>query len=209
MNGTAYVPNFFDPQYVIPPGNYLWELEGLPDDYAPLKLPFSVSAGDWLSFESFPAKVTALKSFSFSVAAENIFARSSHSDLTHDANSSTLLVAVSTETEYDWWGYFVLPGDVAVREVCAIEGANSVELDQDSGYTTSCAPEPMPLGKNPGCGYKIVVVRIAPTTERLELTYCPLLPGDISEDCYIDFFDFAEIADRWLECSDPCNPGCS
>jgi hypothetical protein len=37
------------------------------------------------------------------------------------------------------------------------------------------------------------------------LTY---LPGDINGDCYVDFADFAEMAESWLKCNDVSNPQC-
>jgi hypothetical protein len=34
------------------------------------------------------------------------------------------------------------------------------------------------------------------------------LPGDLNEDCYIDFADFAEFANGWLDCTDVTNSRC-
>jgi len=33
-------------------------------------------------------------------------------------------------------------------------------------------------------------------------------PGDINKDCYVDLRDMAEVADSWLECTDPNNTDC-
>ena len=33
------------------------------------------------------------------------------------------------------------------------------------------------------------------------------LPGDVNEDCTEDFKDIAEVADKWLECTDPKQDG--
>ena len=32
--------------------------------------------------------------------------------------------------------------------------------------------------------------------------------GDLNEDCYVDFLDFATFAADWLECTDPNDPNC-
>jgi hypothetical protein len=38
---------------------------------------------------------------------------------------------------------------------------------------------------------------------------CPsYMPGDINEDCYVNFADFAEMAANWLKCNDVSNPQC-
>ncbi|MFH1372074.1 MAG: hypothetical protein ABII09_12430 [Planctomycetota bacterium] len=38
---------------------------------------------------------------------------------------------------------------------------------------------------------------------------CPsYMPGDVNEDCYVNFADFAEMAANWLECNDVSNPNC-
>ena len=35
----------------------------------------------------------------------------------------------------------------------------------------------------------------------------PFLPGDINHDCFVDFFDFALMANNWLDCTSP-DPNC-
>ncbi len=35
------------------------------------------------------------------------------------------------------------------------------------------------------------------------------LPGDLNEDCNVDFADFAKFADKWLECTDSSQDGCN
>ena len=38
---------------------------------------------------------------------------------------------------------------------------------------------------------------------------CPsYMPGDINGDCYVNFADFAEMAENWLGCNDESNPQC-
>jgi hypothetical protein len=38
---------------------------------------------------------------------------------------------------------------------------------------------------------------------------CPsYMLGDINEDCYVNFADFAEMAENWLECNDESDPQC-
>jgi hypothetical protein len=38
---------------------------------------------------------------------------------------------------------------------------------------------------------------------------CPsYMPGDINEDCYVNFADFAEMAENWLKCNDVSNSQC-
>jgi hypothetical protein len=34
------------------------------------------------------------------------------------------------------------------------------------------------------------------------------LSGDLNDDCYVDFWDFAVVADHWLECGNPFDPDC-
>jgi hypothetical protein len=34
------------------------------------------------------------------------------------------------------------------------------------------------------------------------------LPGDVNKDCYVDFADFAQMAENWLKCSDVTNSRC-
>jgi hypothetical protein len=35
----------------------------------------------------------------------------------------------------------------------------------------------------------------------------PFLPGDVNHDCFVDFFDFASMAQNWLDCTSP-DPNC-
>ncbi|MCE5340569.1 MAG: hypothetical protein LLF92_05510 [Planctomycetaceae bacterium] len=43
------------------------------------------------------------------------------------------------------------------------------------------------------------------TADNCGLSY---LPGDINKDCYVNFVDFAEMAENWLKCNDMSNSNC-
>jgi hypothetical protein len=43
------------------------------------------------------------------------------------------------------------------------------------------------------------------TADNCGLSY---MPGDINEDCYVNFADFAEMAENWLKCNDVSNSNC-
>jgi hypothetical protein len=43
------------------------------------------------------------------------------------------------------------------------------------------------------------------TADNCGLSY---MPGDINEDCYVNFADFAEMAENWLKCNDMSNSQC-
>ena len=34
------------------------------------------------------------------------------------------------------------------------------------------------------------------------------LPGDLNNDCYVDFLDLAVLAGDWLNCGNPFDPSC-
>jgi len=43
------------------------------------------------------------------------------------------------------------------------------------------------------------------TADNCGLSY---MDGDVNEDCYVNFADFAEMAENWLKCNDESNPQC-
>jgi hypothetical protein len=43
------------------------------------------------------------------------------------------------------------------------------------------------------------------TADNCRLSY---MDGDVNEDCYVNFADFAEMAENWLKCNDVSNPQC-
>jgi hypothetical protein len=43
------------------------------------------------------------------------------------------------------------------------------------------------------------------TADNCDLSY---LPGDVNKDCYVNFVDFAEMAENWLKCNDGSNSNC-
>jgi len=187
--GETVSPQYYYPQYAAPGGNYILELpESIPGEFAQYTMPLQVSNGYGQAPSIYMVGKDALAPYTFGICAEEPFVEASFSNLQHDQTGHKVSVDVSTETPSCWWGVFVVPDNLAVKKVSAIEDANSTELQKDFDYTT-----------NRVCDFNLVVVRIAPSTDRLELTYCTLIPGDINEDCCVNFLDFAVLAEHWLE----------
>lgn len=175
------VPEFYN----IPLGSYLLTiypyniLDGGHPTLLPVTLSVNIVAGlraPNLYLYSFTAD--DLEPCTFSIAAESPVAESSYSNLTHDEETNTLSVDVSTETAYDWWGYFVLPEAYQVKSILAY----------DYDYFESSAPIP-PLSEltdytvNRVEGYNIVVVRIEPAVRQVSLQY----EEEEVNTCYVDF----------------------
>jgi hypothetical protein len=161
LNGTVLEKEFVDPQYAVPPGNYLMDGEEILPGFT-LRTPLQIKAGKGTNIDNiYITKITDLSDFTFAIIAESAFSHSSYSNLVHDERNKMLSVNVSTETDYDWWGYFVLPETYQVESIlaCDCEGVCD-ELSELVDYTV-----------NPIDGYNIVVVRIGPETERLMLEY--------------------------------------
>ena len=160
LDRTRYDQEFITPQYAVPAGNYILSTI-LPEEYASLEMPLQVTAGKGLRFNLYPPKTLNLEPYTFSRYAEYFSARSSYTNLTHDEETNTLSVDVSTETAYDWWGSFVLPDSHQVKSILACDNEGTCnELSELTGYTVNRVE-----------GYNIVVVRIDPTIDQLSLTY--------------------------------------
>ncbi|OHB56766.1 MAG: hypothetical protein A2Y12_20530 [Planctomycetes bacterium GWF2_42_9] len=56
--------------------------------------------------------------------------------------------------------------------------------------------------------YKLTKLTPEPKTCDDEIDEDGGLTGDVNEDCYIDFSDYAEIAEQWQSCNDPQITGC-
>jgi hypothetical protein len=164
LEGTVYPQQYLIPQYAVPPGNYilvpytdamiaLWSIVN--------GIPCKATPGKGLLFDIFPPEKADLMPYTSSIIAENPFAHSSFSDLAHDEETNTLSAEVSTETDYDWWGSFVLPDSHQVKSIFA----------GDYPGARNASSEPIYYTVNPVEGYNIVVVRIEPTIEQLSLTY--------------------------------------
>jgi len=160
IDGIQYPSNFFDPNYIIPPGHYLCQLGDIQDEYAPLELPLDISAGEWVNFEWFPLRIIDLNPFYFSIVAENIFSNSAYSNLTHDMENKTIMVDLSTKTEDDWWGCFCVPDTTCVNTLTAYINDTPFEMNRCYNYTI-----------NRVGNYNIVVVRIDSSVTSLKLDY--------------------------------------
>ena len=184
IDGIQYYPEYTDPQYAVPAGNYILSIENLPENQLQLDLPLKVRAGKIVRlYNIYSPKIAELDPFTFSIAAEGPVAKSSHSNLIHNEEINTLSVDVSTETEHDWWGYFVLPDTVTVAAVRSRMPGAWHDLDELYDYTI-----------NPVDGYKIVVVRISPETEQVMLAYKVVEPDLV-------------ITEKWLCWPDNCTIG--
>ena len=160
LDGTIFEKEFIDPQYAVPPGSYILGPREIPEGFASLEYPINV-AGKGTSINKFYfPKITELSNFTFLVAAESAFSHSSYSNLTHDEETDTVSVDVNTETNYDWWGCFVLPDTVTVADVHSHASGIQHDLVELRDYTI-----------NHGDGYNIVCVRITPEIDRLTLQY--------------------------------------
>jgi hypothetical protein len=160
VDGTLYDMEYDYPQYAVSPGSYILQPQGLPEEYAELKLPLNLQISKPAILDLYPPKIADIEPFTFSVAAEYFFAHSSCSSLTHDEDTDTLIVNVSTQTDYDWWGCFVLPGTATVAALHSYDGAAWHNLTELYDYTINLVD-----------GYNICAVRITPEIERLALNY--------------------------------------
>ena len=161
MNGILYEPEFIDPQYALPPGNYIVQVYGLPEAYVTPRMPIRIQQGIEIYFELFPPSLPInAGSFTFHILSERPFTNVSYSNLSHVGDSITLDVMTGEYVIQDWWGYFILPDTVTVVAARSYDGTAWHDLDELYDYTI-----------NPVDGYNIVVVRISPTVERLSLKY--------------------------------------
>jgi parallel beta-helix repeat protein len=158
LEGVEYPSQSLIPLYVVPQGNYI--LECIAEEYVPLQLPLNVESGKGTIFDTYLQKTADLELYAFSIIAENPFAESSYSGLTHSPANKTIKVNVDTETIHDWWGCFVLPKDRMVRTLTAYSGNASYRLRELYNYTEQTVGN-----------YTIVAVRIPPEIDHLTLNY--------------------------------------
>lgn len=154
------IREFFDPQYAVPQGSYLLSTGNIPAGYASSEYPINVGAKGISISNLYLPKISELSDFTFLVAAESAFSQSSYCNLVHDEDNRTLSVDVSTETVYDWWGYFVLPKTATVDRISASYGMLGRTLNEQQDYTV-----------NPVGDYNIFCVRITPDTVSLSAKY--------------------------------------
>jgi hypothetical protein len=178
INGTEYPPQFFDPQYGIPQGNYLLLPTNLPTGYLSLRLPLNVPAGKGVDMDLYPPKIADLEPFTFSVCAEYPLARSAYSNLFHDPDDS-ITVDVSTQSDLDWWGYFALPKSLTVDKLFAYSDTlGEEELEDTIDYI---------INPIEGSNLFLVVVRNQFYYDRLKLEYARR--GDVNRDGKINAAD--------------------
>jgi parallel beta-helix repeat protein len=167
INGTLVPQNFVDPQYAVPQGSYLLEIQDLPTEYFVPKLPVKVLAGTNSGYRKTILEINALNTaeinpWNFTIIAEldPLFSFASFS-CTHDQIRKMLWVNVTTEAKmYDSWGCFVLPKDQMVRALTAYSGNASYQLRELYNYTEQTVGN-----------YTIVAVRIPPEIDHLALNY--------------------------------------
>ena len=160
IDGVTYEPEFTYPQYSVPEGYYTLSPLGFPEPYLALSLPLKVVRDKPRIIDVYPPKMTELSPFTFSVAGEYFYANSSYSNL-FLAPGDSITVDVSTETEYDWWGCFVLPESLTVDALLAYDSlGGSRNLHYGLDYLVQ-----------PVANYYIMVIRIQPFDRRLCLKY--------------------------------------
>jgi len=183
VNGTLYSRLVF-PDYAVSANgeaNCILSVFALPNGYTPLNLPVRVVSSEKVDFEIYPPLQSELGPYTFLIAAQNTYAKSSYSDLIQNLTSKTITVNVSTGVSQDWWGCFVLPKDRWVRTLTAYSGSASYQLRKLYNYTEQIVGD-----------YDIVAVRIPPQMDRLNCTYTVF--GDINGDGKIDGRDLVLIA---------------
>jgi hypothetical protein len=166
LDGTPIITYRRDPQYAVPEGHYILYIQPESEPYPTgvmksLNYPVNVESGIGRSIDNlYLPRIGDLKPFDFFVAAESAFSHSASSNLTNNTATSILSVDVSTETDYDWWGCFVLPKTATVTSIGAEHGLLGHTLNEGEDYTI-----------NPVGNYNIVCVRIEPEWERISLKY--------------------------------------
>jgi len=181
MAGEEYHPQYVMPQFAVPAGNYIFSIETESEEYLPLRLPMNMKAGEGIVVDSYTSKTAWLEPFTFSLAAKNPFANSGYSNLTHDQDSKTITLNVTTDTLYDWWGSFVLPKDRMVKTLTAYSSNTSHQLSKFYNYTETLVGD-----------YNIITVRIPPEMDGLNLTYTVF--GDINGDFEVNWKDLLILA---------------
>lgn len=169
----SYYPICCDPQFIVPiDDTFTLDItipDPLPDMCDSISLPINVSAGGLICMDVYLPSISDLQFFDGGVLAEYGFANSELYNVFRDPNT-VLSAQVSTENNYDWWPYFVIPPDHSVKTVYAIAAGLSTELEEGSDYTVSYMDT-----DNDGIPDEcLIVVRATPSTEELIVDY--LLP---------------------------------
>lgn len=161
LNGATFNPEFLYPQWAVLPGSYIVQVYNLPEKHIGLSFPVNISGLDTsYILDIYSPKKDELETFTFFTVAEHFFAYSSYSNLVHDMENEMLTFDVSTETNYDWWGCFVLPDTLRPEKLTAYIGKKPIDLKKWYDYTI-----------NPIDGYNLIVTRIDPSVTRLTLEY--------------------------------------
>lgn len=172
INGTLFPQNYLDPQYAVPPGSYLLDIQNISTQYVVPTFPVNVIASINNSYRKTILEINTLKlddltSWMFFVAAEfdPIISYAKFSGLTHNENSKLISVNVSSQTEYyDWWGCFVLPDDYGVKSLQGLDSSvfppMMIDLHRLFDFTIN----------HVGNG-TLIVVRIPPDFVALQLDY--------------------------------------
>jgi len=167
--------------YNIPTGSYsltIHSYEEAPPGLLPVTLPVNLGGGSRGQYLCIYPFTTDLAPYTFSVVGENPFGFSSYSNLFH-APGDSITVEVRTETKYDWWGYFVLPKDLAVDRLFAYSDTlGEEELADTLDYI---------INHIEGSDLFLVVVRNEPYYDRLKLEYASR--GDANGDGVINVTD--------------------
>ncbi|HEX7401583.1 MAG TPA: LamG-like jellyroll fold domain-containing protein [candidate division Zixibacteria bacterium] len=179
--GDSLNPEFYYPEYAEPVGHYLLELFDLPSEFTNLDLPIFLQAGVQTA-SVYPPKIEALQPFTFSVIGENVFAKSSYSNLFH-AEGDSITVDVSTGVPHDWWGSFTLPTNLIVDGLFAYSDTLGTEVLTEL--------HDFIINHIEGSDLFLVVVRNAPYYDRLKLEFA--LRGDANGDEVIDVGDVVYV----------------
>ncbi|MCJ7575331.1 MAG: hypothetical protein MUO80_01430 [Dehalococcoidia bacterium] len=157
--GNTTEPQYYYPQYAVLPGDYLLRVSS-PPEYADFDLPVLLPPCRIEIAKIYLPKVDELEAFSFSVLAEEPGAKSSYSNLIHNATAETITVDVDTRFADDYWGCFVLPSIVTVAGVDSWGVGGWHNLTESYDYTI-----------NPAANYTLACIRIEPEYERIRVRY--------------------------------------
>jgi hypothetical protein len=166
LSGRNINMDFVFPQYAVTPGYYVLQPLDVSEEFARILLPLCVSLGNPIVLDYLAPKIAELQPFTFSAIAEYFFAKSSYSNLIHDATNRKMTLDVTTKTMRDWWGAFVLPPNEMVKKLTAYSASGSHDLSENYDYTV-----------NHVGSYDVIAVRINSTTEQLALEYEPTYGG--------------------------------
>jgi len=170
----------------ISPGLYHLDIRpleevGVPHDtLISLTLPVLMNPGVRGNHLLYYPPVPDADQFSFSIAAENVFASTSVIGFQHDIGDS-MWAGVSTMVEYCWWGSFVLPDTLTVKHLLAYDDFGGVDtLDNGEDWLQD------DFGDK-----RFINVRIPFDVVRLTLVYQerPYICGDADASGIVDIDD--------------------